>query len=1108
MSTPTVRLFLAGSPHGRPYGALAPVQLTLRDAALLAWLAIEGPTHRSHLAALLWPDSEADAARNSLRQRLFKLRKLLGSDVTSGTTLLALADHVEHDLQDADSVLGDGAHDYSEELSHWLDTQRAARHGHARRRLSELADRAEAERDLTSAIEHVQQLLAIDSLHEDAHARLIGLHYQCGDRTAALAAWDRCVALLRESLGTEPSAKLRGLKLTIERAPSPAAATRPALPIGMLRPPRFVGREHELLLARGGWQANQVVVVTGEAGMGKTRLLQELVGTTGSSAQTSARPGDAAVPYSAMSRLLGAVAKTVPRHLGDPGVTPTLPPGLPDSSSNALSPAAAAPQARAVRCVRDLLSAAVEDGLRAVVFDDLHFADSATLELLIALTHGGELGELRIGFAWRPFEGEPALRRLEEALLDQQRVTIVPLLPLDALQMRAFVDALGLDLDPEVAARLGRQLHRHAGGNPLFALETLRQAWTEQTLGSGELPRPVNVGRLIERRLARLSPGALRLARCAAIAGSDFTVKLAARVLGVPALDLADEWRELEEAQVLRETGFAHDLILESVLAAVPLAVARHLHADVAAYLYELGAPAARLAGHWDRAQRWGDAGQAYRQAAQQARSAGRRVEEASLLADAARCFLSASDANSHFETLLARADVLGQLDFTAEAEAAVAAVESAAVTEEQELRATLARIVHENSHNIFETVLSRGPDAIERARALDRMDLVLPLSMVVAEALADARRSAEALALLAPLRQWVDGQASEEQRFDYFMALGFVLDYGNRLAEALPAWEAARSVAERMARTDLVWQSLGNMAATQSKLGQVRLSAELYLQALQSARAHAEIPPGRLMQAQCTLAHRLRDLGRYAEAVRLLEEALAFFRDAKAPGPSMAMAVHRLAQAFQQLGQPARAQALLSRDLADLTPGLLMMHHVHRADLAQQLGNAVLAQREIRTALERISNPDDVYYRVGTMFAAGIVEPEEAESLATSLAAWASAHQRFGLALAGHVRAAGAALRQRAVLRALPHVEAALRLSAEYQPDSFYLPELWLVAGRVLMAADRTEEARHAVEEGCGWVRRVARSHLPEHFVDSFLNRNAVNRDLLQLGARLSNRC
>jgi len=89
-------------------------------AALLAWLALEGPTPRMRLAQLLWPDSEPEAARNALRQRLFQLRRQLGTELVSGSTTLALAEGVSHDLHDSDSVLGDAAHAFGAELAAWL----------------------------------------------------------------------------------------------------------------------------------------------------------------------------------------------------------------------------------------------------------------------------------------------------------------------------------------------------------------------------------------------------------------------------------------------------------------------------------------------------------------------------------------------------------------------------------------------------------------------------------------------------------------------------------------------------------------------------------------------------------------------------------------------------------------------------------------------------------------------------------------------------------------------------------------------------------------------------------------------------------------------------
>ena len=118
------------------------VALAARDAALLAWLALEGPTPRARMAELLWPDSDADAARNALRQRLFHLRKSLGFDAVVGSATLALAEGLTHDLEAADSVLGDepaAAGRYAA----WLEQQRLRRRNRVHLSLVELAQGAE-----------------------------------------------------------------------------------------------------------------------------------------------------------------------------------------------------------------------------------------------------------------------------------------------------------------------------------------------------------------------------------------------------------------------------------------------------------------------------------------------------------------------------------------------------------------------------------------------------------------------------------------------------------------------------------------------------------------------------------------------------------------------------------------------------------------------------------------------------------------------------------------------------------------------------------------------------------------------------------------------------
>ena len=124
------------------------VPLERKDAALLALLALDGPRPRAEAAALLWPDADAAHARNSLRQRLFRLQRAAGAEIAEGSGQLRLLPGVRHDLdtvaqrlaQDADAPAGEllGAHDYADcpSLAEWVEH---ARERWRRRRADALA---------------------------------------------------------------------------------------------------------------------------------------------------------------------------------------------------------------------------------------------------------------------------------------------------------------------------------------------------------------------------------------------------------------------------------------------------------------------------------------------------------------------------------------------------------------------------------------------------------------------------------------------------------------------------------------------------------------------------------------------------------------------------------------------------------------------------------------------------------------------------------------------------------------------------------------------------------------------------------------------------------
>ncbi len=302
--------------------------LAPRDAALMAWLALDGPTPRNRLAAVLWPHSSAEAARNSLRQRLFHLRKQLGVDLVSGSSTLALADGLQHDLGEDGELLADSEPGIGDEFDAWLARHRQSRQLRQRQALVQRADAAAAAGDTALALQLAQQLLALEPLSEAAHRRLMQLHYVAGERAAALQAYERCVQLLRAELDLAPGAETLALRDTIAQARggSRPAALR-AVPAAVLRPPRLVGRDAEARALEQGWRAGQIVAVTGEAGMGKTRLLQDFAQPRPGVLHVSARPGDAGVPLATVARLLRAVAAAQPAPSGV-ALAPAEPAGL------------------------------------------------------------------------------------------------------------------------------------------------------------------------------------------------------------------------------------------------------------------------------------------------------------------------------------------------------------------------------------------------------------------------------------------------------------------------------------------------------------------------------------------------------------------------------------------------------------------------------------------------------------------------------------------------------------------------------------------------------------------------------------------------------------
>jgi DNA-binding SARP family transcriptional activator len=1073
------------------------------------------------LAQLLWPDSDVDAARNALRQRLFNLRKVLGFEIVVGTATLALADGVSHDLKDADSVLGEAPPAASGEFAAWLAQQRQRRTSRTRDALVELAEMAERARDFADALSHAQELLALEPLSEAAHRRVMRLHYLDGDRAAALLAFDRCEQVLKDEIGAAPSHETLALLATLNAAqPATAALVSNTVPASVLRPPRLIGRDTELAALRAGWQAGQVAALIGEAGLGKTRLLQTFIEQHPGVVRAAGRPGDAGVPFATLARLLRAVTARGSAHDTARGTAPAQAdeplPAHTRSEIARVLPEFDVPSARQggegqrlvlQRALRSLLAA--QAGLVGLVVDDLHFADAASLDMLRSLidedadSERADTQALHWALAYRPAEAGSPVRSLHDALVEEARLAPIVLQPLSLEALAALVDSLAL---PGVDGKaLAPGLLRRTGGNPLFVLETLKQAWVERTLSrladAAALPRPLSVGRLIERRIAQLSPGALLLARVASIAGVDFSVELAEAVLGVPALQLADALNELAAAHVLSDGAFAHDLVFEVVQGGVPAAVARNTHAKIAAFLETQTAEAARVAMHWLAAGRDAPALPWLGRAAQAALDAQRFKEFCGFLEHKARIEESLGQREAAFDSLYLMLQNFDYFDSTtSKLDLLCDRLEALAPSPRHSARVSMMRCNAPKYAHDSSVALAAGTRAWRTAQQIDDAPLVAESRLALGIVLGMHDRFEEALVHFEAGLAWLAQHGTAEALIEHHGNVAHIYDNLGRLADGMVHHERVLALLQRQPES-LFGAAFSNLAVNRIDAGDFRSAREHLLHSLRIAAAsespHADMAFAWLMLALCDM-----QAGRFAQALLHLDAAEPVTRELNAE--RLPVVTARRARLWLALGQHARAQQVLQSLLGQPEVVLSaafwarLLDERLRCELGQPPGDGLARAEALLPASGRLD----------------LRLPLRIEQTAQAPAAMALqmlervVDEALALGFRGHALAALLRAAERAATidgdRALALARRALALAAQGVTSLLDPAERWLQPARAALAAGEVQLARQWAEEGAAWLRATAQQHVPPEFRDSFLHRNPVNRDLLALASRL----
>jgi DNA-binding SARP family transcriptional activator/predicted ATPase len=553
---------LLGAPEVQVDGA--PLTVNNQKAqALLFYLAATGRPHtREHLATLLWSESSDRDARHSLRSDLYRLRQalrlkdadtiLLNDGELISLRLAAYECDVTHFrqllAQNDENAWSEGVSLYRGSLlegftlaaaplfEEWVRFEENALSGACLNALEHLLDVAEARQAWSKAIGYVQQIIRLEPLSEAAHQRLISLYIRSDAVGLAVRQYQQLAATLQQELGTSPSAEVQSLvDETLQQRSgaglSPAISPRLT---GITQTLPFVGRDQLLArltaLSEGPIAGRSVtVLLQGEVGIGKTRLVEELADRLATATPSwlvlrgSCSPFDSVLSYGPfLEAFQRATAGDLTGLLTEP---------------HAIDPDA---RGRFFHQVLQALRTLARHRPTLLVIDDLQWANSSTLNLFGFLATRLRDVPIMLAGTVQSAESIPALQRL---ITLGRRHGELQLLTLTSLSREAVKALLRISsLSSASVDTLADWLYERSGGSPFILGEILSQLRTEGILTPFDtgwrldakrwlrwratFTLPETTHDLVAWRLANLTPTAQCVLEVAAVAGQPLSFQL------------------------------------------------------------------------------------------------------------------------------------------------------------------------------------------------------------------------------------------------------------------------------------------------------------------------------------------------------------------------------------------------------------------------------------------------------------------------------------------------------------------------------------------------------------------------------------------------------
>ncbi len=446
-------------------------------------------------------------------------------------------------------------------------------------------------------VPEVETLLGEHPLRERLWGHLMLALYRSGRQAEALRAYRRCEERLRDELGIVPGESLRELELAILSQDAALIPAQPADPVSLRDDPSpLVGRQVEqaafaAAMERAAASVGSVMIVEGEAGIGKTRLLEAFVDAARATGCRAAFARCVEVggappfwPWMQLAKQLDpdqlvAAAGSYGRYLA-----PLLP-----ATDHPPAPTQGAPLFHLSQALAAALAKLAADRPVLAVIDDLYSADPDSLSLLTLLA-----AELRdapvIIVGTHRGQDLGAAHPLTATLADLARLGRVTRLPLRRLDVAESADLVERHTGRRLADATLQAIHDRTEGNAFYTIEMAKLMADEprREAGADRGAVPATVMEVMGRRLGLLSDDARRVVRVGAVYGREFDLGVAIEALdldldaAVPAVD------EALRSGLLLETGaagtyrFSHVIVVDCVTRSLGAVRRAHIHQHIA----------------------------------------------------------------------------------------------------------------------------------------------------------------------------------------------------------------------------------------------------------------------------------------------------------------------------------------------------------------------------------------------------------------------------------------------------------------------------------------------------------------------------------------------